>query len=77
MEAQAFERALRAFARRTPFRAFVIEFVSGTRLHIEHPEALVFRGGAAVHIDKDNEFTLFDHQSVSNITSVTDATATA
>jgi hypothetical protein len=75
MEAAAFERSLRAFARRTPFRPFVIEFMSGTRLPIEHPEAVMIRGGAAVHIDKDNEFTLFDHNSVSNITSVTDAPA--
>ena len=45
MQAQAFERALRGFSRRVPFRSFIVELVSGTRFTIEHPEALVFRGG--------------------------------
>ena len=73
MEADAFERALRSFARRTPFKPFVVEMVSGTNLLIEHPEALITRGHVAVHIDKDNEITLFDNNSVSKLTSITDA----
>src|SRR3712207_7080491 len=32
MEAEAFDRALRAFVRRTPFRPFVVELGSGSRL---------------------------------------------
>lgn len=75
MEAEAFERSLRAFARRTPFQPFVVELVSGTRLLIEHPEALVFRGRVAVFFHKDNEMTLFDNNGVSKLTSDIDASA--
>ena len=75
MEAANFERALRTFARRTPFQPFIVELVSGTHLQIDHPEALAFRGPVAVHIDKNYEYTLLDHTSVSKVTSLTDATA--
>lgn len=69
MEAKSFEKSLRAFTSRKPFRSFLIEFVRGTTLVVDHPEALMVRGGAAVHVDKDNEFTLFDHSTVGKITS--------
>ena len=53
-----FSNALRAFARRAPFKPFVVELVSGERIVVEHPEALAFRGGyfhsgdaAVVHPD--------------------------
>ena len=75
MEAEAFERSLRAFVRRTPFQPFVVELVSGTRLLIEHPEALIFRGRVAVHVDKDNEITHFDNNGVSKMTTDIDSTA--
>jgi len=35
-----FDAALRAFCRRRPFRAFLIEFNSGSQLLIGHPEAI-------------------------------------
>jgi hypothetical protein len=44
MPAEAFDRALRGFSRRVPFRRFTVELVSGTRFTTEHAEALVFRG---------------------------------
>ena len=75
MEPDAFERSLRSFARRTPFKPFVVELVSGARFQVDHPEALVFRGPVAVYIDKDYEYTLFDNTSVSKLTSQTDASA--
>lgn len=68
MEAEAFERSLRAISRRTPFQSFMVELVSGTRLLIEHPEALVFRGRVAVFFHKDNEMTLFDNTGVGKMT---------
>ena len=75
MESNSFERSLRAFARRTPFRSFTVELVSGTRVEVDHPEALVFRGGVAVYIAPDGTPTLFDHEGVSQLIGVTDATA--
>jgi hypothetical protein len=75
MEAQAFERALRTFARRTPFQPFEVELASGTRLQIDHPEALTFRGVVAVHVARDHEITLFDNTTVSKIATMNDANA--
>ena len=68
MEADAFQKSLRAFARRSPFQPFVVELVSGTRIVVDHPEALIYRGGVAVHISADGVPTLFDHRSVSDLT---------
>ena len=73
MQSEAFDRALRSFVNRRPFRPFTVELVSGARLAIEHPEALVFRGGVAVFFAPDGEITLFDHEGVSQLTSSLDA----
>jgi hypothetical protein len=75
MESENFEPSLRAFARRTPFQSFVVRFVDGTSLTIDHPEALVLRGGVAVFISAAGQPTLFDHRSVSQLTVATDTPA--
>ncbi len=62
-----FERTLRAFQRRTPFRPFRVELVSGSRFLVDHPEALVLRDGVAVFIAAGGIPTLFDHDSVSQV----------
>jgi hypothetical protein len=70
MQADAFDRALRGFSRPAPFRKFVVELVSGMRFTVEHPEALVFRGGTAVYIDPRGDLTIFDHEGVSRLSDV-------
>jgi hypothetical protein len=40
MTNEQFDTAYRAFCRRRPFRAFLIEFTSGNQLLIGHPEAV-------------------------------------
>jgi hypothetical protein len=72
-----FERTLRAFAHRTPFRPFTVELVSGTRIEIDHPEALVFRGGLAVFISPEGVPVLFDHEGVSQFNGTTEEAAPA
>ena len=72
-----FDRALRAFCRRTPFKPFTVELVNSARFQVDHPEALVFRGGGAVFISSAGEITLFDHESVSQLLDVTDQAASA
>lgn len=67
MVKENFERSLRAFARRTPFKPFVVELVSGSTIKVDHPEALVSRGGVAVHFDVQGAITLLDHESVSRL----------
>jgi hypothetical protein len=68
MDAEAFEKSLRAFVRRRPFQSFVVELVSGARVEVDHPEALVFRGGVAIYVDPSGQPTLFDHHGVSQLT---------
>jgi hypothetical protein len=68
MEIESFERSLRAYSRRAPFQPLTVELVSGTRITVDHPEALVFRGGLAVYIAPDCTPSLFDHDSMSQLT---------
>ncbi len=44
MAPKQFERVLRGFVRRRPFRPFLIELFSGDRLRIAHPEAIELQG---------------------------------
>jgi hypothetical protein len=72
MVAENFEKSLRAFARRTPFRPFIVELMSGAQIEVDHPEALISRSGVAVYISPDGEPTIFDHHSVSQLTGAND-----
>ena len=67
MTREDFERVLKACHQRTPFRTFSVEFVSGERIAVDHPEALILRGGVAVYLSSDGVPTLFDHESVSEV----------
>jgi hypothetical protein len=67
MQPQTFERTLRAFSQRVPFHPFAVELVSGSLVTVDHPEALVFRGGLAVYISPDGIPSLFDHEGVSQL----------
>jgi hypothetical protein len=77
MRSKAFEQSLRAMVRRKPFQSFTVELVSGDRIRIDHPEALVFRGGVAVFLSAAGVPTLFDHESVSQLTGATNGRASA
>jgi hypothetical protein len=67
MDVEQFERSLRAFQRRTPFQSFKVALVNGDRFQVDHPEALIVRGGVAVFITAGGVPTLFDHSSVSQM----------
>lgn len=65
MSPDSFDRTLRAFQRQKPFRPFTVELVSGDRIEVDHPEAMVLRAGIAVFIDAAGAPTIFDHEGVS------------
>lgn len=71
MTEQTFARSLRAFSQRRPFKPFLVELASGTRFTVDHPEALAQRGAAAVYINPDGEYTLFDNTMVTQMADVT------
>lgn len=73
MEAANFERSLRAFVRRKQFKSFMIRFVDGSTITVDHPEALILRGGVAVYVSAQGEPTLFDHHSVSQLSNPVNA----
>jgi hypothetical protein len=67
MTADNFDRTLRAFQRRAPFKAFTVELVSGDRFQVDHPEALVLRDGVAIFVARGGIPVLFDHEGVSQV----------
>jgi hypothetical protein len=67
MTAEHFDRTLPAFQRRSPFKPFTVELVSGDRFQVDYPEALVLRDGAGVFVAKGGVPVLFDHEGVSQV----------
>lgn len=67
MTIEYFQTTIRAFQRRAPFQAYFIELVSGDRVRVDHPEALVIRGGVAVFLSADGAPAIFDHEGVSQV----------
>jgi hypothetical protein len=67
MTPDTFDDALQAFGRRRPFRPFQIEFHSGRRLVVTHPEAVRGRGGLLHFVSpgEDRLNYVFDASSVS------------
>ena len=48
MTQDSFDRLLRGFLGRQPFRPFTVEMVSGSRIEVNHPEALTQEGNIFV-----------------------------
>jgi hypothetical protein len=67
MQATHFDKTVKTFQRRRPFRPFSVRFVSGGVVHVDHPEAVVVRAGVGVYVAPDGTPTLFDHERVSEV----------
>ena len=72
MEDPNFQRVLKAYTKRSPFRPFTVELISGERIRVEHPEALVLHKGTALYLDPGGEWTFFDHEGVAQLTDLID-----
>ena len=64
MTKKEFEVTLRAFVGVRPFKPFLIEFLSGDRLLVSHPEALDIQDGFYVHYRKDQGNRVFTCEGV-------------
>ena len=64
MTPSAFRSALDRFAKRRPFKPFVIELMTGQRLTVRHPEAVEFGRTLAAFIAPTRHVRLFDSFSV-------------
>jgi hypothetical protein len=67
VERDNFEKSLRAFQRCRPFQSFTVELVSGDRIQVDHPEAMVIRSGVAVYVSSEGVPSILDHLGVSQI----------
>ena len=67
MLVEHFQTTIRAFQRRIPFEPYVVELVSGDRIKIDHPEALVVRAGVGVFVNELGAPVIFDHEGISQI----------
>lgn len=67
MATEHFQTTIRGFQRRTPFQPYIVELVSGSRIVIDHPGALVVRAGVGVFVSASGAPAIFDHEAVSQI----------
>jgi hypothetical protein len=67
MTSEHFQTTIRAVQRRTPFHPYFVDLVSGDRVRVDHPEALVIRGGVAVFVSADGAPVIFDREGVSQV----------
>lgn len=67
MTAEELDTALRAVHRLRPFRSFVIEFVSGDRLTVAHPEAVMRWGESYLYFGPDRSRRIFGADGVCQI----------
>ena len=66
MDAEPFERALRDFRDRRPFRMFHVELRTGRVIDVIDPEPLIVRSGQAAYLSQDGP-KLFDHEQVARV----------
>jgi hypothetical protein len=76
MTQDQFDSACRAFVRRRPSRAFLIEFTSGKQVLVGHPEAV--RNEAQLYLMRclDGGYVVFAPDGVSRLLDVPTATTT-
>jgi hypothetical protein len=75
MTPEQFEAALGGYRRRRPFRAFLIEFTSGSQLLVPHPEAVRPEGELYLMRRPDAGYEAFAAESVARLLDVPTATA--
>jgi hypothetical protein len=77
MTTEYFQTTIRGFQRRSPFQPYVVELVSGNRILVDHPEALVVRGGVGVFVNAAGAPAIFDHEGVAQIVAASGESAAA
>jgi hypothetical protein len=70
MKHDAFATSVRAFCLRKPFRPFFVEFFTGTRILISHPEAVRCGPVVTIHFTRFGQRQLFDADSVCRVIEV-------
>jgi hypothetical protein len=61
---------LRAFARRRPFRHFLLEFINGQRVRVQHPEGVAPFAGVWLFQEPNGDHAVFASSSVCRLLDV-------
>jgi len=69
---EEFSVGLRAFSRRRPFRHFHIEFHSGEKLEVRHPEGAARFQGVWLLQTPQGKYVIFSSSSVCRLLDLTD-----
>jgi hypothetical protein len=64
MKRRQFDHMLRVFMQRKPFKPFIIESTSGTRIEVRHPEAVSIGEEAILVKSTDGIQQVFDYSTV-------------
>lgn len=67
MTTATFERALRIFSLRRPFRPFIIELGTGERITVVNPDFVAMFGDMIAYMNAKGRYQLFDASSVNQI----------
>jgi hypothetical protein len=67
MDRETFDRTIRTFKYRKPFRPFTISLVNGERLEIDHPDALAVRDGVGLFAGPGGVPAVFDYEGVAQV----------
>jgi hypothetical protein len=67
---EQFTVILRAFARRRPFRHFLLEFVNGQRIRVRHPEGIAPFGEIWLFQEPNTDRVVFASSSVCRLLDV-------
>jgi hypothetical protein len=63
MTAENLDGFVEAFVSRRPFKVFTVELHNGTRFEVDHPRAILWRGGYAIFAAPGHLPIYFDHES--------------
>lgn len=64
MTRENFETVFRTFSNRRPFPPFTLELVSGSRIEVNHPEALTLHEELIVYKSTRGVWSVFEYGSV-------------
>jgi hypothetical protein len=71
MTPASFNKAFKIASQRRPFQPYVLEFDSGPRLEVRHPEAIALFKTLIIFRSVSAEYSFFDCTNVSRMISVT------
>jgi hypothetical protein len=74
MTRENFEKVLRVFLARAPFEPFTIELISGSRVEVNHPEAVELRKDIVVFKSTRGTYVVFECSAVVRFVDATGTT---